>query len=183
MRIFISGGCKNGKSALAQRLACRQRRPGLPLYYVATMRPGDDEDRARVQRHRSDRSGLGFETVEQPLQIGRLLQRCDPAGSFLLDSLTALLANEQFPPGGFDPAAAGRTAAQLEELLQNLTSAVVVSDFIYSDAGQYDQWSEAYRRGLAQLDRVCVRQCQVVLEVCGGIVVAHKGREAYETLV
>ena len=61
MRVFISGGCKNGKSMLAQRIAVKQ---GAPLYYIATMIPYDDEDRARIRRHLKEREGWGFETIE-----------------------------------------------------------------------------------------------------------------------
>lgn len=144
MKIFISGGCKNGKSTLAQTLAVRQREragdfsalpegetdgnpesgaasgeegisfvqgnrsrqePGdpadrlfrkPPLYYLATMVPRDEEDRIRISRHRQERMSMGFETVEIGRNIIDALDRCDPEGSFLLDSLTALLANEMF---------------------------------------------------------------------------------------
>lgn len=66
MNIFISGGCKNGKSYHAQELARDMAvQGGLPLYYLATMIPHDDEDRARIRRHLSERDGWGFETVEQ----------------------------------------------------------------------------------------------------------------------
>ena len=39
MNVFISGGCKNGKSFYAQCLARRQAdEAGSPLYYIATKR-------------------------------------------------------------------------------------------------------------------------------------------------
>ncbi len=50
MNVFISGGCKNGKSFYAQRLARRQAdEAGSPLYYIATMIPHDEEDHARIR--------------------------------------------------------------------------------------------------------------------------------------
>lgn len=61
MNYFLSGGAKNGKSSLAQRIVCAQ--PG-PRYYLATMIPHDDEDLLRIRRHIDDRAGLGFATVE-----------------------------------------------------------------------------------------------------------------------
>ena len=61
MNVFISGGCKNGKSHFAQREAKRQADAcGRPLYYVATMIPADDEDRERIKRHIADRGRLGI---------------------------------------------------------------------------------------------------------------------------
>ncbi len=65
MNVFISGGCKNGKSFYAQRLARRQAdEAGSPLYYIATMIPHDEEDHARIRRHQTERDGWGFTTLE-----------------------------------------------------------------------------------------------------------------------
>ena len=88
MSTFISGGCKNGKSFYAQQIA---RAAGSPLYYIATMIPHDDEDQARIRRHRDERAGWGFETVECGTHILAALEKTDPAGVFLLDSVTALV--------------------------------------------------------------------------------------------
>ena len=89
MKIFISGGCKNGKSSLAQQLAVKLSQ-GKKRYYLATMIPCDGEDLARIRRHRADRDGLEFETVEAGRNICAAIKDCDPAGSYLLDSVTAL---------------------------------------------------------------------------------------------
>ena len=70
MNVFISGGCKNGKSMYAQNIARNMAQSrNVPLYYVATMIPTDDEDRARIKRHLSERDGWGFETIEQGRRI------------------------------------------------------------------------------------------------------------------
>ena len=97
MSVFISGGCKNGKSFYAQRIA---KAAGTPLYYIATMIPRDREDDARIARHRQERAGWGFETLECGADILSCLDRADPAGAFLLDSVTALLSNEMFTDTG-----------------------------------------------------------------------------------
>ena len=56
MNILISGGCKNGKSYYAQKLALSMaQEKSLPLYYLATMIPVDDEDRVRIERHLKER--------------------------------------------------------------------------------------------------------------------------------
>ena len=54
----------------AQKIARdMSRQQGVPLYYLATMIPVDDEDRARIARHLSEREGWGFETIEQGRNI------------------------------------------------------------------------------------------------------------------
>ena len=116
MRVFFCGGCKNGKSTLAERTVKALAGDG-PLYYIATMIPHDEEDRARIRRHVAQRAGMGFITLEQGRNILGCLDKAGPEGAFLLDSVTALLSNEMFlPDGGFDPDAGDRVGAELREL-------------------------------------------------------------------
>ena len=99
-----------------------------------------------------------------------------PEGTFLLDSVTALLSNEMFPAeGGMDRQAPLRVAQQLKDFCQQVGHAVLVSDYIYSDARRYDPWTETYRRGLAEIDRTLANCCDAVGEVCAGNLYWHKG--------
>ena len=176
MTVFISGGCKNGKSSLDQNLAVTLSGSGK-RYYVATMIPGDQEDRTRVARHVADRAGLGFETIECGREILGCLSGADRAGCFLLDSVTALLANEMFRPDGTVDldAAPERVAAELRQFAGQVGNAVFVSDFLYSDAGLFEELTERYRRGLARVDRALAECCDTVVEVCAGSYTMHKG--------
>jgi adenosylcobinamide kinase/adenosylcobinamide-phosphate guanylyltransferase len=152
----------------------------IPLYYIATMKPVDLEDDERIDRHRRERDGWGFVTVEQPSCIEGILLECDLSGSFLLDSLTALLAGEMFPPGGcVDERAALRVENGLSQVIDGIENIVIVSDYIYSDAFTFDPLTEMYRKSLAALDRVAASRCDVVLEVAYAGVVIHKGKEVY----
>lgn len=172
MHIYISGGCKNGKSYFAQRAA---QAMGRPLYYLATMISTGAEDDARIARHIRERAGWGFETLEQGRDILQSLERADVRGSFLLDSVTALLANEMFCGDSFDPSAPERVAAELEAFVRRTANAVLVSDYLFGDAGIYDAWTENYRRGLALIDRHMARCCDCVLEISAGMPICHKG--------
>lgn len=179
MRIFISGGCKNGKSMHAQRLA---KEMGEPLYYLATMLVKDGEDADRVRTHRQAREGWGFQTIECPKDIQKAVGGCDPGGSFLLDSVTALLENAMFAPDGrITPDAHIKLAAELAATVKSLRNIVVVSDFIYSDAFVYDEPVEQYKAGLAYVDRETARACDVVLEACCGGLVVYKGGSVYSS--
>ena len=158
MNYFLSGGAKNGKSSLAQRIICAQ--PG-PRYYLATMIPHDDEDLLRIRRHIDDRAGLGFTTVECGTDVLSALGRMDPGGAVLLDSVTALLSNEMFRADGtLDADAPERLERELLAFSRQMRCCVFVSDYIYADGGQYDAWTEAYRRGLARLDRALAAACE-----------------------
>ena len=72
MNVFISGGCKNGKSFYAQRLARRQADEA-------------EEEHARIRRHLSERDGWGFTTLECGKNLLSLLDdpQVDPSGVFL----------------------------------------------------------------------------------------------------
>jgi len=172
MSTFISGGCKNGKSFYAQHIA---KASGSPLYYIATMIPHDNEDDERILRHQMERDGWGFETLECGRDILTCLEKADPNGSFLLDSVTALLSNEMFAPDGIHMDAHIKIADELEAFVRKAPNTVLVSDYIYSDAIIYDELSEAYRAALAYIDHRLARCCDTVLEVVNSQIICHKG--------
>ena len=182
MKVFISGGCKNGKSYYAQHLAKHQQNDGgNPLYYIAAMRSADHEDDERIKKHRNEREGWGFTTVEQWQNIESILDSCDHNGSFLLDSLTALLANEMFSSdGAIHTNASEKIMDGLFKIMRRISNIVIVSDYIYSDAILYDPLTEEYRKSLAALDRFVAKHCDVVIEVCYTQTIIHKGKEVYD---
>ena len=183
MNIFISGGCKNGKSYHAQELArSMAHESNLPLYYLATMIPRDEEDDARIRRHLSEREGWGFDTIEQGEHICEALRTktvsgepVDPNGVFLLDSVTALLSNEMFREDGtIDFDAPKRLTEELTNFAQETGNTVFVSDYIYSDSFAFDDFTEPYRQGLALLDRTLAKLCDQVVEVTYGFKYLYK---------
>jgi len=179
MKIFISGGCKNGKSSHAQRFA-KQMQNGCQLYYLATMIPKDGEDEARIIAHQKEREGWGFKTVEIPGNLLGALAKCEPDGSFLLDSVTALLENEMFlPDGSVSTDAHIKLSEDLIWAVGMLRNIVIVSDYIYSDAIAYDELVEQYKKNLAYIDRRLASVCDVVLEGCCGQLIIHKGKDIF----
>ena len=233
MKIYISGGAKNGKSTLAQSMAsqCARhenvaispsgeveaknlRKVELPLYYIATMIPTDAEDRNRIARHVRERAGLGFTTIERAknirdivassgtdeakdaeearkIDVGEATQIgcCDSSGVYLLDSVTALLANVMFPAeengeGWFNPNAAEEVAEDLKSFLEKVDNAILVSDYIYadprenmskdrSDTNNID-YTDIYMKGLAHIDRNIAKLCDELIEVSSGIPTRYK---------
>ena len=181
MKIFISGGCKSGKSYYAQCLAKKGKRQASPLYYIATMKGVDQEDENRITKHKKDRDGWGFTTIEQFRDIEDILHKCDHNGSFLLDSLTALLSNEMFPTKDIiNENAHEQIADGLIKIMKQLQHVVIVSDYIYSDAALYESLTEKYRKSLAALDSLAAKNCDVVLEVMYAQVIVHKDVVGFE---
>ena len=92
-----------------------------------------------------------------------------------LDSVTALLSNEMFRDGGTaDLGAPQRVAAELADFAHITGNTVFVSDYIYSDAMIYDDLTEAYRKGLALIDRTLADVCGRVAEVAYGFIRSYK---------
>lgn len=172
MTYFISGGAKNGKSTLAQELAV-----ALDAHprYVATMISSGAEDDERIRRHLADRDGMGFQTVEC---FRNILSIAEPDGTFLVDSVTALIQNALFSPENDyapDLPAAQRCISELVAFAGAVRNAVFVSDGIYADAETYSPTTELYRKCLAEADRRLAAVCDTVVEVCGGRPIVYKG--------
>ncbi len=88
--LFFIGGCRSGKSALAQRWAeaCGPRR-----VYVATCTVQDAEMAARVARHQAAR-GAGWSTVEATDDVPAAILRAAAAqpDALVLDCVTLWLS-------------------------------------------------------------------------------------------
>ena len=191
MKAYISGGAKNGKSTLAQNMALEiATKEKLPLYYVATMIPTDTEDHERIARHREERAGLGFITVERSGKLSGIVfpkGGCNPKGVFLIDSVTALLSNVMFPTqtvdmehprpvAWFNPGAAEEVASDLAEFLSKIEHAVLVSDYIYADPvpkSDGEDYTGTYMKGLAYIDREIAKLCDKLVEVSVGLEELH----------
>lgn len=174
MNIFICGGCKNGKSALAQELAVRLSQD-KPRFYVATMIATDEEDRMRIRKHIADRAGLGFETLEIGRGIADCLGENADKATYLIDSVTALLANEMFYDNSVDSGAFERCRQELLNVLKTAKNTVIVSDYIFSDAARFDTLTEQYRQALGALHCSLANACDTVVEMCTENVMMHKG--------
>ena len=174
MTIFITGGCKNGKSTFALRQAMKLS--GEKRCYVATMLPKDEEELRCVTRHREARAGMNFITSEQPYAPTECFGEVGSMGVFLLDSVTALLSNVMFTPDGevhFD--AVQTLINELGSFVDRAEHAIIVSDYIYCDGAEFSELTEEYRSSLAQLDIMLAQRCDVVAEICSGIPTIHKG--------
>lgn len=187
MTVFISGGCKNGKSSIAEDIAVRLANGG-PLYYVATMQAFDDEDRARIKRHVAQRQGKNFITLEQPRNIEEILNKTDAAKStFLLDSVTALMINELYSSSdamgeetydmSADMNAPARVADGFEKLCAGVKNIVFVSDYIYMEKDNYSEYTVEYLKALSTVDKALAKMCDAVCEVSFGNLIMYKGEQ------
>ena len=69
--ILVGGGARSGKSRFALEYA---QRLGERRLFVATAQAFDAEMRERIRRHQDERGG-DFATIEEPLELARLLEQ------------------------------------------------------------------------------------------------------------
>ena len=83
MIALITGGSGCGKSVYAEQLGARLM--GTARCYIATMRVCDEEAENRVRRHRAQRAGAGYATIECPLDLASA--RVAPGSVVLLEDV------------------------------------------------------------------------------------------------
>jgi adenosyl cobinamide kinase/adenosyl cobinamide phosphate guanylyltransferase len=87
--VLLLGGARSGKSAMAERLAVDS---GVPVSFIATAEPGDDEMAARIERHRSQRPA-GWRTIEAPLDLLAAIRSTSRSDFLIVDCLTLWVSN------------------------------------------------------------------------------------------
>lgn len=92
--ILISGGNGSGKSAFAEAMVGET---AGKRYYIATMVPHGEENRQRIEKHRRQRAGLGFTTLELPRHIADA--SVGERDVVLLEDVSNLMANAMFDEG------------------------------------------------------------------------------------
>ena len=171
---FLHGEGRQGKSS-AGRSCC----PGN-LWYAATMHsdPADAETAARIEKHRAQRAGKGFGTIEIEREIGRLAESVKPGDTILLEDLSNLLANELFPWEGA-PVPAEEVYARIVQPILALHArgigCVVVGNRISEDLhAEYDAGTRIFCESFQMLQREFGAAADAVVEVVCGIPVWHR---------
>jgi len=88
--IYISGGCRSGKSSYAQNLA--ESLPGKRAY-LATCPLIDEEMEQRIAHHQQQRIDRGWETIEVPLDLAGAVKQASHFDILLIDCLTLWINN------------------------------------------------------------------------------------------
>ena len=166
MMVLVTGGSGCGKSTWAEGLIAAHA--AGRRYYIATMSARDGESLQRVARHRRQREGLGFETVEQPQNLSAFAPA--PGAVVLLEDIPNLLANEMFDGG--DPE---RILPAVRQLSLSAELLVAVTNDVFSDGVSYAEGTRAYMKKLAEINREIACLADAVVEVVYAIPLVIKG--------
>ena len=177
MKALVTGGASSGKSSYAEDLCLEL---GGNLVYLAAMNPYGEEGARRVAKHRRQRAGKGFETIECYDDFSSVVDdpRLDGA-TVLLESLGNVVANELFDGGRpveerIVEQACARVASALEGLCGRCAHVVVVGDEVGSDGVPYSDETRCYQKLIGILAGEWAQQCDLVVECVSGIPVVLK---------
>lgn len=161
MFTLVIGGAASGKSEYAESRVVRlpERR-----IYLATMRPWDQECRARIARHRRLRQDKGFDTLERYTDLAGAEV---PAGAnVLLECMSNLTANELYDPEGGGQEAVLRG---VDALLARCGHLTVVTNEVFSGGAACEEDTLRYLRALARINRLLAARADTVAEVICGL--------------
>ena len=174
MLTLLIGGSGCGKSVFGEALAA-QTLP--PRYYIAAMRPYGEESLARIERHRAQRSHLGFETFDRYTDVGGLV--LPRRGAALLECLCNLTANEMFDEDGVKEESAEAVVktvlSGVDALHSQATHLIVITNDVGSDGARYGEGAMRYMRALGKINAQLAKKADHVAELVCGIPLWLKG--------
>ena len=170
MFILVYGGSASGKSGIAEEMLLKSEEK--EKYYIATMRPDDEESVRRIEKHRRARSKKGFITIEQHIDVqnAAALMRDDVSKGALLECVTNLVANEMFGNGGFvsDRDVAEKIEKDIGMLIERTELFVAVTGNVFQAGTDYEGYTRSYLDALGEINqRLAARADKLCEVVCG----------------
>ena len=177
MLVFIYGGSGSGKSVYAENYSRDFKEKNR--YYLATMKVSDEESVKRVEKHRSQRQGLSFSTIELPVDIfkaSNALSEYREDNLILLECMSNLVANEMFRDGDFLSLeeVVAKVLKDIDTLNNKASTLIIVSNNIFEDGIAYDSYTKEYMRALGRINKSLAKQADKIIEVVVGIGIEHE---------
>ena len=172
MRILLTGGSACGKSSYAEALAARF---SGARYYLATMRPYDDECVRKITRHQEQRREFRFTTIEKETDLGSVI--LPNRGIVLLECMCNWLANEMFDEVGNFRDPSEKMFAAIEHLAEQCEHLIVVTNEVGCDCMSFGEGTKRYIELLGRMNAILAAQFDTVLELVCGIPIVLKGEQ------
>jgi len=166
--ILILGENGSGKSLFAEKLAVKK---GEKRIYLATMIPQTQENQKRIEKHRVQRQGKNFLTLEKSWNIDQI--DVNEESVVLLEDVSNLLANGIF----IHHEDVEETYRQILSLAQKCKTLIAVNIAGLSEEG-YDAETSAYIKGINQLNQWLTNQAECVYRMKEGVPLICKEEEA-----
>jgi adenosylcobinamide kinase/adenosylcobinamide-phosphate guanylyltransferase len=159
MVVLVVGVPDSGKSELAEKLVMDMSGDGKRIY-LATMEILDDVGRARVDKHRKQRDGKGFFTIEAPLEVSGAMADVAEIGdaTVLLECVSNLVGNVMHSDGESD------VVMDVARLCRMAKNVVMVTNSFPGDAEGYDDETREFVRRLDEVNERLRKVADVIYE-------------------
>lgn len=166
--LLVSGENNSGKSRFAEQLIGEMTGK---RYYIATMKSCTRENEKRIEKHRRQREGLAFQTLELPFEVGNAPIEADAV--VLLEDVSNLLANVLFEQKGTEEEVY-RDLLRLGTRCGVLVAVTITGLDPEAEAG-YDEETKTYIRALNHLNARLAGLAETVFPMQEGKPVGWKG--------
>ncbi len=168
MLILITGGSKNGKSNIAEKIITSYN---SKKFYIATMIPFGEEAFEAIERHRKIRLNKHFETIEKYTDIHEV--NIDNNSSALLECIGNLCANEMFENKIENPT--DKILSGIFKINSRAEVFVIVTNQVGEDGIEYPKDTMNYIKNIGEINRKISEKADCVIEAVYGIPIVLKG--------
>lgn len=172
MIVFVSGGARSGKSAVAEQQVIKAAN-GSSCYYIATAEVYDAEMAARVARHQSVRD-MRWITMEAPIAIDQAIAQVPGGAAVLLDCLTLWASQVRYSGGLTDSQGKALLAKSVQDARSRGIHLVLVSNDLNEDLPSPDKELWSFLTFLQSLHCWLAAEANSVLEVVAGHAIEWK---------
>lgn len=171
--IFVTGGCRSGKSRYALHYANQHFSNKL---FLATCEVLDEEMAQRIENHKKMR-GLEWRTVEEPVDIiDKIRKDRTDSEVILIDCLTLWLYN-LLMKWDSDLRIMEETETLIDTLKKSDASFILVSNEVGMGIVPADPLSRRYRDLLGTMNQRIAEALDTVIFMVSGIPIFLKGKE------
>jgi adenosylcobinamide kinase/adenosylcobinamide-phosphate guanylyltransferase len=171
--IFVTGGCRSGKSQFAMDHANRHFHKKL---YLATCEALDEEMVKRIEQHQL-RRGPDWQTVEEPINIaGAIKQHENDTEVILLDCVTLWLSNLLMRKKE-DQKIVNEVDKLIDTMKQAQSSFVIVSNEVGMGLVPVEPLGRRFRDLSGMANQKIAEVAQTVVLTVSGIPIFLKGKE------
>ncbi len=171
--IFITGGCRSGKSQFALDYANRHFHKKL---YLATCEALDEEMAKRIEDHKKKR-GLDWNTIEEPIKIADAIrQHGRRTEVVLLDCVTLWLSNLLMRQKG-DQEIMDEVSRLVDTVKQGQSSFIFVSNEVGMGIVPADPLARRFRDLAGMSNQKIAEAAQTVVFMVSGMPIFLKGKE------
>jgi adenosylcobinamide kinase/adenosylcobinamide-phosphate guanylyltransferase len=171
--IFVTGGCRSGKSQFALDYANRHFHKKL---YLATCEAIDEETAKRIEDHKK-RRGMDWQTVEEPIKVAEAIgQHQNDTGVILLDCITLWLSNLLMRQKS-DYEIINEVSRLIDTVKQGQSSFIFVSNEVGMGIVPVEPLGRRFRDLSGMANQRIAEEAQTVVFMVSGIPIFLKGKE------